>query len=316
MFGEAIGSKPIAPVAGRLMTGRERVEGARIDLNQPLARPPIISGTGNQPLVLNGIPVAAGNAQWQVQIRWASLRFDPAPMTAWQKKHLCGGALISARWIATAAHCVFIKDDAGQIVPIAPDRLRIRAGLVTIDNDTVPDRTISQIKVHPDYDPSDRVPSVPRLHDIALIELNEDLPVSSAIEAIPLAGDFGDDVLPAGASAQVTGWGRTAIDDERPPAKLQRGDLHIVSLADCSTQNGVPVESSMLCAVGIDSSGDPVTVCNGDSGGPLVARSLAAHRRRELLGLASWTSACDERPAVFTDIRAHRQWIRETAGLP
>jgi len=173
----------------------------------------------------------------------------------------CGGALISDRWIVSAAHC--FVDGAGQVED--PDNVAFLLGSLDLVEGGVFD-TVSRIIVHPGYD------DITSANDIALLELPG--PVDFEPIAIP---NLNNPVPVNGETSTVTGWGVTA-EGGTQSRFLMEVDLPIVAHNACvvhyeSLQDGSVGENIAVCAGG--SPGGGRDSCQGDSGGPLfVPRGL------------------------------------------
>lgn len=246
----------------------------------------------------------------------------------------CGGSILTREWILTAAHCVV--DEAGK--PVDPKTLGIVSGSVFIFKGDL--RTVSEIVVHEDYDPS------LINNDIAMVKLAK--PIAESVG--PVGGvrviQQGQEV-PEG-PAVVMGWG--LISRDTVPYQLLETDIDIVPNSVCNrgmaeqtkrelgsllvgigVPNNIPMErlqeafdilsnnlgprltENMICA-GIPSG--ERTSCNGDSGGPLMVRETDGQWMQ--VGIVSWGKepldarepcAHPELFAVYTKVSNYYDWI-------
>ena len=200
----------------------------------------------------------------------------------------CTGSVIGDRWILTAGHCVFPREDASSTkVYVRQECLRttLNYGL-----------DIKRVIRHEKYGP------VPQGNDIGIIELVEPLTFSRQLMPVclPQKTHKYDNFV-------IAGWGMEFDGVKRVNAEcLNEADLDVTSDSECRREYEGYDHSRIMCAAGV------TNICRGDSGAPLMSRmdglvvqaGIASFARTDC-GIAT------QSPAGFERIAPHVDWIKK-----
>ncbi|XP_062033187.1 kallikrein-14 [Lepus europaeus] len=228
---------------------------------------------GNENKIIGGYTCIQNSQPWQ-----AALLAGPG------QSFLCGGALLSAQWVITAAHC------ARPILRVALGKHNLRKWEAT--QQVL--RVVRQVP-HPSY--SSRTHD----HDVMLLQLEQPARLGRAVRPIALAQSCAS----PGTSCRVSGWGTTSSPIVRYPSSLQCVNVNISSDQECRKAYSGAITAGMVCA-GIPQGGKDS--CQGDSGGPLVCEG-------RLQGVVSWgmeRCALPGYPGVYANLCRYQNWIQKT----
>jgi|GEM_PF-685077 len=234
--------------------------------------------------VVGGVTAQPGSWPFMASIQKTS-RFG----FSWS--HTCGGSLVSASWILTAAHCV------ADVTTL--QRVRVHLGVHNRNLDTPQVFELVSSHIHPNYNRRTLD------SDLALLKLSR--PASFA----NLGLVQNNSQQTPGRRGTLIGWG-ALHEDGFSSSTLQVAEVPVLSQNVCNSRevyNG-DVSGNMLCAGYLELEQD---ACYGDSGGPLMIYENSFWRQ---IGIVSWGQGCarQDKPGVYTRVLPFLNWIEETIG--
>ncbi|KAK2089025.1 Kallikrein-14 [Saguinus oedipus] len=279
--------------------------------------------------IIGGYTCARSSQPWQ-----AALLAGPG------RRFLCGGALLSDRWVITAAHCGRLPAqtlERSQVLPIntffpsqelelSPRAEERQLGLggenalamgkgaggqecsapqilrVALGKHNLKrwEATQQELRVVRQVT-HPNYNSRTHDNDLMLLQLQQPARIGRAIRPIEVAQACAS----PGTSCRVSGWGTTSSPIARYPTSLQCLNINISPDEVCRKAYPGAIKPGMVCA-GVPQGGKDS--CQGDSGGPLVCKG-------KLQGLVSWgmeRCALPGYPGVYTNLCKYRSWIEET----
>ncbi|KAM4700136.1 chymotrypsin-like elastase family member 1 [Discoglossus pictus] len=240
----------------------------------------------NNARVVGGTNSAKNAWPWQITLQYLS-------GGSWY--HTCGGTLIRANWVLTAAHCV---DRSNTYRVVVGDHNLYQ------NDGTEQYISVQKVLIHANWNTN----NVAAGYDIAVLRLASNAALNSYVKLAALPAD--GNVLANNHPCTVTGWGQTSTTGSIP-AILQQAPLPAVAHSTCSTSSywGSTVKTTMVCAGG----NGVQSGCFGDSGGPL---NCAVNGVYQVHGVTSFVSSsgCNAylKPTVFTRVSAYISWINNT----
>ncbi|XP_056602708.1 inactive serine protease PAMR1 [Triplophysa dalaica] len=243
---------------------------------------------------------------------------------------ICSGALVNQHWVVVAAHCVA---EPGGTEPLRANDLNVVMGKhVLIDSKTLQHIQISQILIHPNYDP----------HvldsDLALLKLVDKARVSEYVSPVCLPHLQGGEITAN--QAFLTGWPIAGHSRRAGNADSDVARTGLIELADvdkCEKQysrHGVTVSitDNMLC--GRQHPLSPSMICPSETGGIIIATTADtqpniglqsfypsragetdSHHNWELLGLVSFgydIQGCNQSLfTIYTRVSNFKTWIEK-----
>ncbi|MCX2733803.1 serine protease [Saccharopolyspora sp. NFXS83] len=225
--------------------------------------------------IVGGEPASTAEYPWVVYLT------DPGG------NQFCGGTIVGADKVVTAAHCV----TGG-----APPRITVVAGRDDKSTDDGVEADVRDVWVHPQFQ------NASTGSDIAVLTVDRALPQTP----LPLASQQDTALYAPGAATTVLGWGTTE-EGGGPSRTLLQAHPPITSDQDCSRAYGGQYNPDAMVCAGLPEGGEDS--CQGDSGGPLVANG-------RLIGIVSWGNGCARpgTPGVYTRVSTYHDEVQAQLG--
>ncbi|XP_033153390.1 melanization protease 1-like [Drosophila mauritiana] len=242
-------------------------------------------GNGNAvPMIVNGRP--------------ADMFANPWMALVYGNGTMCGGSLITNRFVLSAAHCV--SDDPTDIYLGEFDRSTDTDCSTTACMPKAIKIAVDAYIKHPLYVQATQ-------NDIALFRLATKVEFTDYVKPICLLTNY--NLLNYVTTLTATGWGDT--EQGVPSQVLKTTTLTQVHRSYCSRQFGTRVDWSHICAWDYTSS-----TCSGDSGGPISAKiTIDGMARVVQFGIVSYGDEQCRSLGVYTNVLHHMNFIINAVRL-
>jgi secreted trypsin-like serine protease len=200
------------------------------------------------PRIVNGNIANPGQFPYQVAI---ISRFS-------QGSGLCGGSILTARTVLTAAHCLRLQELSTSSVIIFGAQNRTNANEPTQFRVEVPNTTY---RIHPGW-----IPTLIR-NDVALIVMRDPIAFSTAVQPIALPTALREELF-VNVFGTVSGWGVFSDEIGQASDVLRFVSTQIIANDRCSVFFPTVIRDEHICLNGLERRGP----CSGDSGGPLTVQ--------------------------------------------
>ncbi|EDS32664.1 coagulation factor VII [Culex quinquefasciatus] len=278
--------------------------------NEMINRTPVLSVCCPSPLnsrrcgiQTNDRIVAKGTVANVFEFPWMVLLYSRTD------RFVCGGTLVSARYVLTAGHCV--NSEESKIISVRVGENDINQPIDCNVDDGEPDCApapqdinVEQIIRHPGH--SDRS----KKNDIALLRLERPAVLGRSVIPICLPNGSPEQRIVNPSFLVVSGWGLTENGTSFDVLRYAR--VPPVSLEDCGIKlRGLDatlrLDQSQICAGGVDQ----IDNCAGDSGGPLQIISNQSSRYIQYGVVSYGLKSCgvQDEPGVYTNVLYYMKWI-------
>ncbi|XP_032940896.1 acrosin-like [Catharus ustulatus] len=245
--------------------------------------------------VVGGTDVLPGYGAWA-----GIVSFRPI-WTLQYSMHVCGGTLISPKWVLIAAHCF---DNVTN--PMKEWAVVIGATIMNQITQDVVVRGVKRVINHEKYD-RETV-----FNDIAVMELDRPVECTSFIQLACLPGPSVK--LSELKNCYIAGWGDTYAKSKVGSEILQQAKVQVVNNKLCNSTDYLQgyIHDFHVCSSGVTGLG----ICQGDSGGPITCQDKSGDFFWQI-GVHSWAIGCAryKKPGVSTSTQYYYNWIRYKTGI-
>lgn len=243
------------------------------------------------PYIVNGTDISASTHPSFVSLFYDRIDYDGV----YGQGPYCGGTLLSANYILTAAHCIYGDSNYQLFTSVVPQ----------LQNESdFPNSVVQRVMVNEYYYPSD-YNNTTLANDIAILKLAQPITAVSSYADLAVSADESSYRLTAPVQDfYAVGHGNTETNVDSTE-ELQRTLLRYVTNANCNVYTTDTSEN--LCMTGAATVTFDNATCQGDSGGPLYWNG-------KQVGITSFgPSTCGDvnttPNSVFTEVSHHEAWI-------
>ncbi|XP_019524094.1 PREDICTED: acrosin [Hipposideros armiger] len=249
--------------------------------------------------IVGGQAAAHGAWPWMVSLQVFTYHNN-------RRYHACGGTLLNAHWLLTAAHCFRNKKKVYDWRLIFGAR-EVEYGSNKPVKAPAQERYVEKIVIH------ERYTAGLEANDIALLKITPPI-VCGHVTGPGCLPQFRAGPPRVPQTCWVAGWGFLKENDYRTSPVLQEARVELIDLDLCNSTQWYSgrIRSTNVCA------GYPegkVDTCQGDSGGPLMCRD-SGENAYVVVGVTSWGVGCAraKRPGVYTSTWPYLNWIASKIG--
>jgi secreted trypsin-like serine protease len=257
---------------------------------------PSSEGATYDPQVINGEPVPNGKYPF---MSFLTIMFTDGPDANNKPDPFqCGGSLIDADSVLTAAHCVTPQTASQSLLQV-----KVFVGRTVLNSNQGQVRFSTKEFVHPNWPHAFGTDVGP--YDVAVLQLNRKV---SNIKPIELATSDQNNLERPGRHATVAGWGFQLAyppEGDYPPGSRVQNHMREAQVPLVSDSRAEQTYTDYIPPIMIAAGGKAKDTCLGDSGGPLFVRTSGnSGGKYTQIGIVSTGAGCGTKgvPGVYAEV--------------